>query len=738
VAVAYVAAVALRSDPTRGGLGALLGLVWLVGGWRVLAAPVVGVDAVDEGARGAARVVVLGAGIALVAAMAPPSATLATFERIGVAVAATGSLVVLGRIRSLGGIAASPAPERFEAAILVGLLWAAALALPLIAVIFPDRAPSPEAVDLAALAAALATAAITIVGTFRLYARRRYELGLAERAAGALWLTALAAAVGILAGLMAVGSPERLVPLATLVGAVSVTASVVAQEPTRVARLFRTATALVLLCAPIASLAVFLVYKAPGQAGLLVFVVAVLAALVGVWAPRLAHRLGPERGAWLDVLVNAIEAAKEPDPRRAVAAVLEVVREELGPDACGELYRIASADRVVVDRAGYLHAERATLPADLVELAEGEPYRVLSTEALRSVQVRRPEVRELVRWLDQREAGLVALVHDEEVCVGALTWPAAGRTAPLSLEEVKLARRLADHLGLVTGAAASLERSRRREIEAERALHAVEGRIGMLEGELHKRGRLQRRLAEMLARPLEIASYSPATAMARHEAEEATREGGPLALVAPPGSDVLAWAALAHLASPRRDGPLVWIEGAHGPEQSIERWTDLEAGPLVSAEGGTLVILDGHALSPEAQRLVAHAAPKEVTVVLVLPAAPDRMVEAGTLEAALEEWIAGRVVTLPRLAERAEDLRALAFFELSRLGTRRQGAPLGLSLHAQEMLLEHDWPGNEAELRAILLRAADRLGGRRVIEEHDLRLAMGDPPRSGPRTAAKR
>ena len=72
----------------------------------------------------------------------------------------------------------------------------------------------------------------------------------------------------------------------------------------------------------------------------------------------------------------------------------------------------------------------------------------------------------------------------------------------------------------------------------------------------------------------------------------------------------------------------------------------------------------------------------------------------------LADLLGDRAVALPPLAARAEDLRALAMEHLSRIGVRLGARPLGLAPRALAALLEHAWPGNDAELYATLLKAA--------------------------------
>jgi len=628
---------------------------------------------------------------------------------------------------------------QLQAATASALLWLVACGAAVSVALAPPPVGPVDALvsDYLAVAAALGSLTLSVLAAFRLYAGRRYELGVAERAAAALWLAVLCLAVGVLATLMAVAEPERVVPVATLAAAVSVTAAAISQQPTLISRVLRLAAAVTMLCAPLACVAVVIAYKAPTHAGLIMFVVTIAAALAGLLAPRLAHRLAPERGLWLKVLDDAIRAAKEPDPRQAITAVLTTIRDGLGATAGSAfLHRLASGDRATVDRAGYLHIEEAEIPQPLLDLVALEPELVVSTEALRHIQVQQPKVRELVAWLDARGTGMVALVVDEEVTVGALLWPAAGRVAPLSHEEVEGCRHLADHLGAVTGAAAQLARSRARELEAEHAVATAAQHMDELRGVIERQAARQRAHAELLARPARVACYSPAAQSSAITCERFGAQGEPFVLVAPPGVDAVCWAAVAHLSSERNNGTLLVVDATNPAEQPIEHWQDPASSPLEVARDGTLVVLDAQALPTDSQRYLGTA-PLPDTGMVVVVTAEEGTASRNHLDEHLEARLGERVHELPALMDRAEDLRALALHHLSRIGVRLRGRPMGITLEAQQLLNEHRWPGNEAELAAVLLRAALATQGD-IVDDDQLAKVIGDPElsRSGPQRRA--
>lgn len=77
----------------------------------------------------------------------------------------------------------------------------------------------------------------------------------------------------------------------------------------------------------------------------------------------------------------------------------------------------------------------------------------------------------------------------------------------------------------------------------------------------------------------------------------------------------------------------------------------------------------------------------------------------------------GAQIQLPRLAARIDDIEALALYFLARAPSPR---PLsGISAAAIDRLQAHDWPGDGAELEAVLREAIDRAAGP-VIEASDL------------------
>lgn len=244
-------------------------------------------------------------------------------------------------------------------------------------------------------------------------------------------------------------------------------------------------------------------------------------------------------------------------------------------------------------------------------------------------------------------------------------------------------------------------------------------------------GRRARALAEALSRPARVASYGPAARALREELGRLAQSGKPIALLAAPGVDPIPWLSLYHLESSRADGPIVFVQGTEKSLHEVASWRDPKTSPISLSAGGTLCLLDPQALPVPVLRYLGAALPREIGVTLVLPATVDAMVARGQLEERFADRVGDRSVSLPTLAQRGEDLRGLALEHLTLIGLRLRGEPMGLAESALALLGDHTWPGNDAELQAVLIRAALVAAGP-TIDATDLS-ASGFSPLAAPR-----
>jgi hypothetical protein len=647
-----------------------------------------------------------------------------TLVNAGAALATMSALVALARMDGLGGLAGAPSTARLpDAAAFAALVWTVAVMLPAARALLSAPRVSgldPAFLDYATAFASLASLGLSIASAAATLRSRRLELGVADRATSALVLSATALAIGVLGALASVAPPERLLPTTASVAAVAIAASAVSREPTALVRAMRLILALSITAAPVAVVFVVIAQTTPGRAGATVFAASAAAAVAGLAAPTLARRFAPNRGRWLTLLASATRAAMNPDPDAALDAALFALADAGGKDAAPALYRLHAAEKVTVDRAGYTHVRPAALPPEIVELTSAEPERILRIEVAQAACVRHPNVRPVAAWLEEEGLAAVAILSDDDSPSSLLAIPHGARTAPATLEEVRALRTLADRLGAVISVSEALARSRTRELGAR--LELQEARAAERQVSAIRDRDAARVLAttQGLERPARLAAYSPAARTTVEQLERLGAEGRPIGLVSAPGVDVVAWAALAHLASTRRRGPFTVIDGANTAEHDLLRWRSPGDSPLGAASGGSLFVQDAHALPEGVQSYIGAALPDDVSLIVSIPGTVDAMLASGQIQERLADRLRQRTVALPSLASRGEDLRALASEYLARLGVRLRNRPLGLAPPALAALLDHTWPGNDAELYATLLCAA-LVAETDVIDVEDLR-----------------
>lgn len=683
----------------------------------------------EGGAEGRAALEVAGwgAGLWLVArAGDTSSAGLDVAANLGTAAAAISALFALARIPAEPGILRpSPAARSLDAAIFTGFLWGVALAVPGARALLPDLVSvDPLTIDYATTIAGTGSLLLLLVAGGRAFWLRRLELGVADRTAAALVFVITALGVGLAGAMVDVAAPDRLVPLAVVLASLGCAMAATVAEPTRLATWMRGTLALFLLAAPVFGVTWATSQFFPGRPGLSLLVGLALAAAAGLLARNVARPLGPVQSRWLEAIAAASHAALEPDPESALRASLSALQGiSRRPGERAGLWRMSPPQAMHLDVAGYLHVEPGELPERLVEIALGEPARTLRAEVLRAVQVRRPDTRPLLAWLEARQAFCVTVVVDRDGPLGALLLPTGARSSPLTLEEARALAGLADRVSVLIGISSALERSRGRELEARATVERLEAERERLLSLVDGHASRHRSHAERLGWPVLSSAYGPACRLALADIERLAR-GEALGLAVPDGVPADAWVAVAHLSS-GRTGPLLLVDGTAAIERDLTRWNG-PASPFTLCAGGTLGLLDAAGLPPEVQDQVAQflesptlvasqlAPPLVIVIGSPAKAAEAGPNEAGQLEAigpasglrgltrALARQLEARVVVVPALVARGEDLRALIQEILVREGLRQRGMPLGIEPRALRLLMDDPWPGNEAELEHVL------------------------------------
>ena len=736
MAFGYVSFAALQSRDGATGpawivLSALLvglGLCWIKS-----TPPMRGVDPIEPTVRSASRATASGVSLLVASWMGEAgTASLSTASSIGSAMAAVGALVSLARIaEGVGMLKAPPSTRRFDATALAAMLWGIAIVLPLSRMLVPDSTTTldPLAIDYASLVASSGGLGLLIAASFRVRALRRLELGVADRAAAAFSLSVATLAVAVPAALLRVAPSDRVMAAATVCASAWVQFSCISHEPNSVAKTMRTVLGIVLLGAPVGLAGVALGLRAPQSAGLLTLAVGGASVVVGLVAPALARPLGPARSRWIEAIQRANEAALHPDPDTALREALSAVRSMLpGQTASPAIYQFSPPQVLTMDRAGYLHTQPRETPSSLHTIAEGEPERAVRMEVLRAVEVRRPDVRPLVEWMDARGLLSVTLVRDDDGPVGLLGIPRGKRRAPMNIEEVRAVRVLADRIGAVLGVSSALARSRQRELALQRLAEERADALERLQFHVMSDGGRAKAGVQRLAHALRAKTYSPAAAMAVEEARRRGRLGVPVTLLAPPGVNPVPWAAEAHLESARSTRPLVVVYGTYAPEHDLQAWRDANTSPLTLADGGTLMIVDVACLPRAVQDYIAaslaeRVAPSgsavslDVALAVSVPHPVSALVATGRISEVLADWLGERELPIPGLASRSEDLRAMVLDHLAHHGMQYRGAPLGVDDRALMRLMEHSWPGNDNELDDVLLRATLVAKGKRITSE---------------------
>ena len=728
--VAYVVAVGAHVDHGASGRPWLLGLPALVCAFLAAGPTLPGNGLRDDGEREVGLLAYAVWTFALVLASLDARDPDLWQDLCGGGAACASSIVgarAIARIRGGRGIAESLPRPRASLLAVTALMLLVAFGIAIVTSVralehasVVDRGQFehlPHDAHALAAGAALAILAGSLWETLRL---SRLVLDAGDRAftaLGVVMATALVAG-GLL--LLGEGATDRVLRAAVAVAVVLVTFACTAGDAETLARRGRRAIALVIFGGPIVLLGA-LAAEGPGRSATAFLVTGLVALLVGsaIAVLELPFRRG--EGHLLDAVEAARSALVRADPDSSVRDALAALRTFSGLSTQSpELWSLAPSRVMTIDGAGYTRERDAQVPPLLLEIAEQEPEATLRTELLEVLVVRRPDLRPLTRWMDERGALSATLITREGEVQGVLILPRGARKAPMSLEEARAIKRLADAFAGASAAHAALERS----LERER-LATV--RANDLEGRLVARTRIERWVGERdaivtarLAEPAAFGPYSPVARVAFEAMERRAQRSAPLVVVAPNGADVVSYMARLHLAGPRAAHPFVVVDGASMAYHEVARWIDPATSPLALSDRGALVVEDGMRLPHSVQRVVGDAiahrrAPwaetesLDICFAMTARSSSARTSEevapamAAMLEDALDDDL---LVRWPHLHERGEDLRSMVLAMLGREGLSVRGTALGIEDAAYELLADYGYPGEDAELRSIVQRLA--------------------------------
>jgi transcriptional regulator with GAF, ATPase, and Fis domain len=300
-----------------------------------------------------------------------------------------------------------------------------------------------------------------------------------------------------------------------------------------------------------------------------------------------------------------------------------------------------------------------------------------------------------------------------------------------SVDDVEVARRLADRVALMLSHQRLAEEARVAAEAMERA-QRLQTTIEALTRELESRGRTK-----------VVGVSLPWKEVLRHVGRVASSETTVL-ITGESGTGKEVVSSLIHQGSARAERTFVAINCAALPEQLLESelfgyekgaFTGAAAtkiGRIEQAAGGTLFLDEIAEMSPlvqakflrvlqerEFQRLGGTKTLKADVRVI---AATNRNLGAAITRGDFREDLYYRLnvfeIRIPALRERPEDILPLAEAFLEELGAAMGRPAAGISRDGREWLLEYPWPGNVRELRNAIERAILFCDGGLITRQH--------------------
>jgi DNA-binding NtrC family response regulator len=209
--------------------------------------------------------------------------------------------------------------------------------------------------------------------------------------------------------------------------------------------------------------------------------------------------------------------------------------------------------------------------------------------------------------------------------------------------------------------------------------------------------------------PAPLPGSHPAWRRTVETATHAVAQGVDLHLIGPAGSGRATIARYAHATAPRRQAPLIELDLDTVPtaqQAHMLAGTPMQGGAWAQAGQGTLLLRHSTALSPDGAaalaRLTEQRMEQQRGPVLIVTGSGD------ALPSELRTW-SGVQVPVPPLRDHLDDLLLLA---QSWLGA------VAITPAVSQILHTYPWPGNIAELRGVLERAATLAQGAPIEERH--------------------
>lgn len=187
----------------------------------------------------------------------------------------------------------------------------------------------------------------------------------------------------------------------------------------------------------------------------------------------------------------------------------------------------------------------------------------------------------------------------------------------------------------------------------------------------------------------------------------ASQSHSPLLILAPCGTEGEVCARAIHEES-----------GAGG--RFIELEDDLSGGLLELEDNDTCFHPDIGALSTEAQERLADELRSLISgrfIAIGQPSLPEQGAR-GEFNRKLLQILSLRIISLPPLESREQDVLPLARRELQRQAEKHNKPARRFSGEAQEAILAYHWPGNIHEVRGAVRHALEQADGETIFREH--------------------
>jgi two-component system, NtrC family, nitrogen regulation response regulator NtrX len=243
-------------------------------------------------------------------------------------------------------------------------------------------------------------------------------------------------------------------------------------------------------------------------------------------------------------------------------------------------------------------------------------------------------------------------------------------------------------------------------------------------------------LRALVGQAQELDGSSSAINAVRATLKKVAGTGSRVLITGPAGVGKEVAARLLHSWSPRADSPFISVSAARLDSERFEEELFgieeggqlIQAGMLERAHGGTLFIDEVadmpwttqgkilRVLTDQSFMRVGGSRPVRVDVRFVSATARDLAaeIEGGTFREDLFYRLNVVPVAIPPLAERREDILALAHHYAARFAAEHRTSPPAISDDAMAALQACEWPGNVRQLRniierTIILAPAERL-----------------------------